>query len=81
MEAQLGNLEWAHLLVTLGDGWKGALEVEHLSLYGSSVKEAWRDSSLAGHPGGQVEKVLEKGISFHMGPTEELWRGLIYRGL
>jgi len=30
---------------------KGALEVERLSLYGSSVKGTWREYSLAGDPG------------------------------
>jgi hypothetical protein len=31
---------------------KGALVVECLSLYGSSVKETWREGALAGDPGG-----------------------------
>ena len=29
---------------------KGALQVGHLSLYGSSVKGTWREGSLAGDP-------------------------------
>jgi len=49
MGAQLGNLEWAHLLGTFERFLKGALEVGHL--YGSSVKDTWRDSSLTGDPG------------------------------
>ena len=51
------------------------------SLYGSSVKGTWREGSLAGYPGGYVEKALEMGISFHRGPTEEPGKGLIYWGL
>jgi hypothetical protein len=47
MGAQLGNLEWAHLLGTFERWLKGALRVEHLSLYGSSVKGTWREGSLA----------------------------------
>jgi len=45
------------------------------------VKGTWRDSSLAGDPGGYVEKALEMGISFHRGPSGEPGRGLIYQGL
>jgi hypothetical protein len=50
---------------------KGAQEVECLSLCGSSVKGKWGKDSLAGYPGGEVEKVLETGISFHRAPV---WR-------
>jgi hypothetical protein len=42
-----------------------------VSLCGSSVKGTWRKGSLAGDPGGYVEKALEMGISFHMGPAGE----------
>jgi len=34
----------------------------NVSLYGSSVRETWRESSLAGEPEGWVEKALETGI-------------------
>jgi len=37
--------------------------------YGSSVKETWREGSLAGDPGGQVEKALMMGIFLHSGPA------------
>ena len=53
---------------------KGDLEVECLSLYGSSVKGTWRKGSLAGDPKGYVEKALEMGISFHRGPVWGTWR-------
>jgi len=54
---------------------KGALlEVECLSLYGSSVKGTWMEGSLAGDPQGYVEKALETGISFHRGPIWGTWR-------
>ena len=52
MGAQLGNLKWAHLPGTFERWSKGALEVEHLSLYGSSVKGTLREGSLAGDPAG-----------------------------
>ena len=39
------------------------------SLYGRSVKETWREGSLAGYPGRYVEKALEMGIYFHRSPT------------
>ena len=45
------------------------------------MKGTWREGSLAGDPGGYVEKALEMGISFHRGPAGEPGRGLIYRGL
>ena len=32
-------------------------------------------------PGGQVEKALEMGISFHWGPAGEPGKGLIYQEL
>jgi hypothetical protein len=60
---------------------KGALEVEHLSLCGSSVKGTWGDCSLAGDPEGYVEKALETGISPHRGAVGEPVRGLVYQGL
>jgi len=59
----------------------GVLEVKRLSLYGSCVKETWREDSLAGDPKGQVEESLEMGISIHRGPTGEPGRRLIYQGL
>jgi hypothetical protein len=52
---------------------KGALEVGHLSL---SVKGTRKEGSLAGDPGGSVEKALEKGISPHRGPVENLLESL-----
>ena len=45
------------------------------------MKGTWREGSLAGDPGGEVEKDLEKGISFHSGPAGEPGRGFIYQGL
>jgi len=39
------------------------------------------EGSLAGYPGGYVEKALEMGVYFHRGPTGEPGRVLIYRGL
>jgi len=45
-----------------------------LSLCGSSVKGTWKGGSLAGDPEGYVEKALETGISFHMGPIWGIWR-------
>jgi hypothetical protein len=49
-----------------------------VSLYGSSVKGTWRVGSPGGYPGGEVEKALEMGISFHRGPAGEPGRGLVY---
>ena len=51
MGAQLGSLEWACLLGTLRDGLKQLWRWD-VSLCGSSVKGTWRESSLAGDPGG-----------------------------
>ena len=45
------------------------------------MKGTWREGSITGDPGGYVEKDLDKGISFHRGPTGEPGRGLIYQGL
>ena len=39
------------------------------------------EGSLAGYPGGYVEKALEMGISFQGGPAEEPGKGLTYWGL
>jgi hypothetical protein len=39
------------------------------------VKGPWREGSLAGDPGGYVEKALAMGISFHRGPAGEPGRG------
>ena len=47
-----------------------------MSVYGSSVKGTWRESSLAGDPGGQVQEALEMGIYFHRGPAGEPEEGL-----
>jgi hypothetical protein len=55
-------------------GLKGALEVECLSLCGSSMKGTWRKGSLAGDPEGYVEKTLKTGISFRRGPVWGTWR-------
>ena len=52
-----------------------------VSLYGSSVKGTWSEGSLAGDPGGYVEKALEMDISFHRGHTGEDGRGFVYRAL
>ena len=53
---------------------KGSRGGVSLSLCGSSVKGAWRESSLAGDPEGCVEKALETGISFHRDPFWGTWR-------
>jgi hypothetical protein len=54
---------------------KGALELGvSLSLCGSSVKGTWREGALAGGPEEYVEKALQTGISFHMGPVWGTWR-------
>jgi hypothetical protein len=45
------------------------------------VQGTWREGSLAGDPGGYVEKALQMGISFHRDPDGEHGRGLIYQGL
>ena len=45
------------------------------------MKGNWWERSLAWDPGGEVEKALEMGISFHTGPVGKPGRGLIYRGL
>ena len=64
------------------DWWlKGALEVQLLTVCGSSVKWTRRDSSLAEDPEGYVEKALETGISFHSGPIGEPVTGINYWGL
>jgi hypothetical protein len=60
---------------------EGAQEVGLLSLYGSSVKGTWRGGSFVGYPGGEIEKDLEMGISFHRGHAGEPGRGLVYWGL
>jgi hypothetical protein len=65
----------------LGRWLKGALEVESLTLCGSSVKGSWREGSLAGDPEGHVEKDLETGFSSNRGPIGEPASGLVYRGL
>jgi len=76
----MGNLEWACVPRTLRDGLKWLWRCG-VSLYGSSVKGTRRDSSLAGDPGGKVQKALERGIYFHRGPAGEPGSGLIYQGL
>ena len=53
---------------------KGALEVQRLSLCGSSVKGTWKKGSLAGDPEGYAEKALETGIPSHRGPVWGTWR-------
>jgi hypothetical protein len=65
----------------LGRWLKGVLEVERLTLCGSSVKGTWREGSLAGDTEGHVEKDLETGFSSNRGPIGEPARGLVYRGL
>jgi hypothetical protein len=60
---------------------KRALEVECLTLCGSSVKRTWKEGSLAGDPEGYAEKALETGIYSHRGPVGEPVRGLVYWGL
>jgi len=48
-----------------------------VSLDWSSVRGTWREGSLFGDLGGEVEKALEMGISFHRGPVGEPGRELI----
>jgi hypothetical protein len=48
-----------------------------VSLCGSSVTGTWREGSLAGNPEGYVVKALEKGISFHRGPSGESGGGFV----
>jgi len=55
--------------------------MEHLSLYGCSVRGTWRGNLITGDSGRFVEKMLETDISFHRGSVGELERGLIYQGL
>jgi hypothetical protein len=69
-----GNLEWA--TGNFRRWLKGALDVRCLSLCGSSVKGLWGKGSLAGDPGGSVEKTLETGLSPHRGPIGNLLEGL-----
>jgi hypothetical protein len=45
MGAQLGNLEWAHLLGTLRDGWKGFWRLS-IPLYGSCHVDGWNKNIL-----------------------------------
>jgi len=53
---------------------KGALDVECVSVFGSSMKGTWREESLAVDPEGYIEKALETAISFHSGPVWGNWR-------
>jgi hypothetical protein len=71
-------MEWAHLPGTLRDGWKGFWRWS-ISLYGSPMKGNWRQGSVAGDPGGYVEKALERGISFRKGHAGESGRGTCTR--
>jgi len=48
----LGNLKWAYLPQTFERWLKGALELEHLSVCGGSLKGTWMEGSLAGDPEG-----------------------------
>jgi hypothetical protein len=73
MGAQLGDLEWAHLPGLLRYGCKG-LWRWGASLCGSSVKETWKEGSLAGDSEVYLEKALEMGISSYRGPVWETWR-------
>ena len=72
----MGNLEWDCLPGTLRDGLKQLWRCG-VSLYGSSMKGTWRESSLAGDPGGKVQKALETGIYFYRGPDGEPGSGLV----
>ena len=67
-------------MVERGSGGGASLSL-YLSIYGSSVQGTWREFSLAGYPGGETEKDLEMGISFHRVPAGEPGRGLVYQGL
>jgi len=71
----------AHSPGTLRDSCKGALEIEHLSLYGGSVRGPWR----GGAPLLGALKVT-KGSSGDGHPSLWMlrwatWSGLFYRGL
>jgi hypothetical protein len=45
------------------------------------VKGPWREGSLVGDPGGEVERTLEKGVCFHRDHVGKPGRMLIYREL
>jgi len=48
----VGETGWGLILLgTYRDRWR-ALEMEHLSHYGSSARVTWRDSSFTGDPEG-----------------------------
>jgi hypothetical protein len=58
----------AHLLGTFRDGRRRALEMEHLSLYGSSVRGTWREASFAGDTEEYVKKESGSGHLPPYGP-------------
>ena len=58
--------------------WVKGLWKWSVSLCGSFVKGTWREGYLAGEAEGYEEKALQRGISFHRGPTGEPGRGLAY---
>ena len=41
------------------------------------MRGIWREDCLVGDPEGEVEKTLETGIYFHMGPAGESERGFV----
>jgi len=56
--------------------------MEHLSLYGSSVRGTWSwGASLLGTLKDMQRKALRMGITLHRGPAGEPGRGLVYQGL
>ena len=52
MGAQMGKLEWSHLLGTFKDIVERGSEGGGISLCGRSVKGTWREGSHAGDPEG-----------------------------
>ena len=62
----MGNLEGAHVPVTLKDEWRRALEVGHLR--GRFMRGTWRDSSLTRNLEGYA-KALEMIVCFHRVPA------------
>ena len=50
-----------------------------IAVYGSPAKGIWKEDSLAGDPGRELERVLDTGISFHRDPAGDPGKGLSTR--
>jgi hypothetical protein len=66
---------------TLRDRCRRALEKEHLSLYGSSVRGTCREAPLLGTLNDMFWKALVTAIYLHRRPVREPGGGLIYQRL